>query len=531
MPILPKPFSWTEKLKRIYFLGRPAYFNAIDFNKELDIIHNSLDEDNDTLGVKSTVVFTLANISHVSSAGTDTNSFDYSWSAGDIFYKGVKYAIPAQSVITHTDSFATPSGSPLPFPKTYYFILRGTLVTKDFTSDAALCGIQSDEYPTLVPSCEVTQYTNVQVFLTTNPAGVANKIAILGTVMPRYDNAANSLIYEFFNNTYLPADVPFLGDASYTAGNFQTNKSIIEQNNYLDKKYAKVYEPNYFESTQNIKYSTNVSYNSTTQAVTINGPGNIFEVDLGAFTDIKTIIPHSTYRDYGVLHLRVKSNAGYCRFIPALTGTFLVQSTLTVQDSDFVTLSGFLFGGSLNIWNIIAIGARTILKNITDTNTAISALSATVTSADNALDARLDVLESPNYTNMNMGDFNISFANPDNTIDYGLSAVQATKRGATMFVQGKIIGNLANNGSINFQLVPKPGTILDRILFGGSTTLVQNAKAQGQPDALAQVDVLVDSGTNKLYFVCFLANYESSSTPAYTAGDWEVNLNFHLWTT
>ena len=53
MPILDKPFNFNEMLRRTIFKGRPNFFNAKDFNKELELIHSFMEEFNKVFAVHS----------------------------------------------------------------------------------------------------------------------------------------------------------------------------------------------------------------------------------------------------------------------------------------------------------------------------------------------------------------------------------------------------------------------------------------------------------------------------------------------
>jgi len=394
MAITAKPFSWAQKIKRVIFKGRPAYFNAIDFNKELEVIHNAMDESSRLLGVESTVVISVTNITHESSGGDDTNSFDLSYSDGYVAYKGVRFNLLATTFSTFTDTFTTPTGSPLPLPKAYYIILTADLVTETFGTSPSLCGIQSSEYPTLVPSCEVLNYKNVSITITEDPSSQSNFICILGTVTPRVDPVTSELVYEYFSNTYTPEDLNFLGSSAYDDGTFQSNKSIIEKLNFQDKRYAKIFEPNYFENTQNIKANlSGATWNTATKKATL-GAGNYHYVSMGSDNILKGFIPHSSYRDYGILYITLDYTGQLNTVAFGAGGEFVGGSSAYSNNGETITVFGITVAPGVIVWQIAGVGinahnylAGLIASEVSNRTTAISTEATARTNGDAAVTA------------------------------------------------------------------------------------------------------------------------------------------------
>lgn len=351
MAINAKPFVWSELLKRIYFIGRPAYFNAIDLNKQFDILHNSLDTQSEFVGVYSDIDFSITNFSDAPDGfGAMLRSFDATVTADCfIYYKGVKYEFSAGAVVSQARTYPIPSViPPLAVPEADYLCLVGDLTPRDFSTEQALCGIQSTEYPTLVPSCTVDRYENVSLAVTHDPSSLGNLICILATNTPKINQSTGVVEYFLFYNVGRGLPLEFQGASNYATGSFSGNGSLSENFNFGDYKYARLREANYFEHTQNLLYNTvDASYNPATKFITL-GKGNSHTINIGSGTQVLGITPHSSYRQGTPLYIKLTNNSGLITLIGTPSGGLFVFGTsgtgnLVVNSNDVVTFVGNTF--------------------------------------------------------------------------------------------------------------------------------------------------------------------------------------------
>lgn len=229
--IFDKPFNFNEMLRRTIFLGRPNFFNAKDFNKELLIIHSFIEEFNRVFAVHSNVRFNVTSFSETLNAGTNeiNRQLNIQWGAGYVFYKGIKFPI-AVGGLSHAQLFPVPDEtiSPKQVRPNTYLVLTAELGTVTYADNPVLCGIQSDEIIATAPSVDVEQYKNVQIIATSDPSTVANVVCVLATIHPRHkengDADGTGFMYHTFNNE------EFFRDNGYDRepSEFQNNNTLFE---------------------------------------------------------------------------------------------------------------------------------------------------------------------------------------------------------------------------------------------------------------------------------------------------------------
>ena len=237
MAIFDKPFSFDEMLRRTIFKGRPNFFNSKDFNKELLIIHNFIEEFNKAFAVCSTVDFTIPSFSETfnSTTGIWNRVMNISWAKGQIMYQGVKYNIEAGGVSNYIQEYSDPntSVSPKEVKPPSYIILTGELATITYADNPTLCGIQSDEVPSTVPTVDVEQWKNLQIKVIENPAdftGTGNEtlICVLSTIHPRYKSNGSDNGYGFLYNTFKNADFNLGNGEGNEVSNIGGNQTMFE---------------------------------------------------------------------------------------------------------------------------------------------------------------------------------------------------------------------------------------------------------------------------------------------------------------
>lgn len=192
MAIFEKPFLFSEMLRRTIFKGRPNFFNAKDFNKELLIIHSFIEEFNKVTAVTSDIKFTVSSFSESLDDNINiwTRAMNISWISGEVMYKGVKFQILGGGITDFIQTYAQPDSSTSPKrvkPPTY-IVLTAELDTVTYADNPTLCGIQSDEVPSSVPTVDVEQYTNAQIQIVSDVGLIPkdNLICVLAVIHPRY---------------------------------------------------------------------------------------------------------------------------------------------------------------------------------------------------------------------------------------------------------------------------------------------------------------------------------------------------------
>lgn len=230
--IFDKPFSFDEMLRRTIFKGRPNFFNAKDFNKELLIIHSFIEEFNSVFAVSSDVVFTIPSFNEVVNSGTNTidRSMNINWSAGTILYKGVRFKITTGGVSSYTQTYSVPntSISPKGVKPPTYICLVGELGLVTYADDPVLCGIQSDEVPASVPTVDVEQYKNINIVLTDNPASISNVLCVLAVIHPRYSTDGSDNGFGFLYYTFKNPDFKLHNGTDRQISVWKNNKTLFE---------------------------------------------------------------------------------------------------------------------------------------------------------------------------------------------------------------------------------------------------------------------------------------------------------------
>jgi len=123
-------------------------------------------------------------------------------------------------------------------PLAAYVVLSSELITKNFgdgkPNSNTLCGIQSTEYPTLVPSCSIQQYDTPTISCVSLPSSVSNFVCILYTVLP--SESGGTVVYTTFRNSEDIDGIEVATD-TYVPGILYANYSLLEKLNAFE------YEP------------------------------------------------------------------------------------------------------------------------------------------------------------------------------------------------------------------------------------------------------------------------------------------------
>lgn len=230
MPIFTKPFSWTEMLRRVKFLPRPAYFNNEDFNKELELLHSGLEQVSQTTGPYTSLNINVGAVTETEPVtGTFQRQFSWSHGNGTVVYRGQRFTLTSNSG-TYTTTYDKPNVttvSPKEVRPTSYICLVADLVDVDFAASPALCGLTADEVPTAVESCEVEQYQNIAVAITEDIDSLSNFICILATVYPRYDSSGNVKYYKY-KNSFNTTTLTYNNYGGYAKTYMKSNNSLVD---------------------------------------------------------------------------------------------------------------------------------------------------------------------------------------------------------------------------------------------------------------------------------------------------------------
>jgi len=218
-----KPFDFTEYLQTILFEGYPTFFNGIDLNKQMILLVAAIEKLADLVGITTTTVLTITNLSFTY-ADPCSIYFEYSLTAGDTSVKMVKFSTPIFSG-SYNEGYSIPMGTP---PKPIYFYLTATIIDKEFgdggADSNAICGIISDEHPTLVAGCKAKRYESVNIGV--GSVIPANTIAILYTVTPY--KIAGSWEFKVVENAPVYSGMPLENESVITENYFEGNNSITE---------------------------------------------------------------------------------------------------------------------------------------------------------------------------------------------------------------------------------------------------------------------------------------------------------------
>lgn len=467
MPITAKPFSWGEMLRKVIFAPRPAYFNAVDLNKEFDILHNFMEKLSQTTGVTRTMAISLSGFTTTDTPPNRLNEFNYNVPVGTVFYKGVRFTTPAFSG-THSHTFAIPTGSPLPVPVAYYLCVTADLSTVDFATSPALAGIQSTEYPFLVPSCEVEQYDNVALQISTDPSSLGNLVCILATYRPYLDGNGDLAYYVYENSIQESATVPFVGSSGFNSGNLQANGSLLEEINQVNFEiflqeylYAKIYSTNNFQATNNPyhrPFTDGVaSYDSVTQVVTLSGEGNSYQLDITTNGTIDDIVPDGSLNDYTEINIWLSSSNFTSITLNPLfvtpNGKFVYGSAnpLTVPSGTWVKLMKIEIIPTVFVW-VITGGTLTTFQIYANQNQI----------SDNANDIATNTAEIASIEgawtdhSLAFGDLSIS----GGTASGGTVEIRYKKIGKTVHMVGGVAPTFDGGAPTNIQIPLPTGFVI-----------------------------------------------------------------------
>ena len=249
MPILDKPFVFTEMLRRSIFKSRPSFFNAIDLNKELLIIHSFIEEFNKAFGVQSTVSFNVPNFTDTLNNATNeiTRTISLTWGNGEVLYKGVKFNLLGSGITGFTQVYDKPNDltDPKEVKPATYVVLTADLATTTYADNPSLCGLQSTESPSTQPSVDVEQYTNLQIILSSDPTTVSNAICILATIHPKYNDTGAESGFGFLYNTFNNPNLSITSGQGVEDLILQSNNSLFE---YIVERFTTNLDKVYNES-------------------------------------------------------------------------------------------------------------------------------------------------------------------------------------------------------------------------------------------------------------------------------------------
>lgn len=230
MAISNKPFNWAEHIRRTVFIGRPAYFNAKDLNKQVLIQQNFLEDLSQDLGVYSELKFSALSVGETIASGTVTRTINVTYTGGIVFIDGVKFTMPGGS-INKVVTFPVPATTnPITqYPPSYiYFKAEFEYIT--YADDPDLCGITGSELPTSVRSVDIERYIDpsIDIFQDAPTLGGGDIGAILATIYPKYDEAGTKTGYKIFNNAH-NYKVTATQGAKVTNLEYDSNGSMAEK--------------------------------------------------------------------------------------------------------------------------------------------------------------------------------------------------------------------------------------------------------------------------------------------------------------
>lgn len=198
--ITPKPFNLADKMAGTTFLPNPNVFTIEDVNREtarLDAYSRQISQQVGLLRENLNVGLNSAVDSLVSGNNQVVVSITISQITGAspsyIYFKGIRFVVPLGSP-TYTGTFRTAS----PAYPSAYLCLYAQRVTKDFTADPIMCGVNSDEFPTSIPSTDNDVYGSETLILTDTPSVSTptgfELIGIVATIAPHAGSTYNSVI-------------------------------------------------------------------------------------------------------------------------------------------------------------------------------------------------------------------------------------------------------------------------------------------------------------------------------------------------
>lgn len=386
MPIHPKNFSYTEMIRRIIFGGRPKYFNAKDLTKAFDMLNYGTENISKIVGASGDVVMNYVNYLEAGSGVNKTVTFNWNTSAGYVDYNGMRYVLPAFIGVHNGTYTGTADVNKTNMAPPIYFVLVGNIVEVDFATNPTLCGLQSDEYPNIVPAVDVEQYQNVAVIVTNNPSSIANKICIIGVITNVVNNlgALQKQLVSFIEPEVI---------SEYTEGNTliypvnvsQGNGSLKERIKNFQTLFLNRMKPNYLESTLNLSMDKKATLDGNLNIVLQKG--NVHTLIPLQLTNINGIIPHSSYREGTPLFIKYANiNSSSVTFKGLGTGgTFATEDNqgIVMNKTDMLCVVGIIENGSY-VWYIA--NSMTLGLKVRELNAAITAVEEDLQAQINALE-------------------------------------------------------------------------------------------------------------------------------------------------
>jgi hypothetical protein len=394
MSIHAKVFDFSEKLRKINFAGRPAYFNAQDLNKEFEVLHKFIEEGISTLlGARCTSEITLNSFTlpdpQVPLPGMKNYHINYNISAGDFYYKGVKFTI--DEIIEGTFSGSSEDWTSGDYPRTappvIYFVLKAVLNTVTFSENPSLCGIIADEYPNQVPSCSVEQFDTVEIVVCGDKEeaeAVEDKLAYLGILYPNLSDDG-SIVYEalqFFKN--LGQNKIWDGGDYYHSREIITMGSILEDLSLILKQYDEnfVYlmshpvaflnsESSFLEPYKYVTHSITMeadaeeksylSFDSVAKIFVLNANNNVLSVR-GFYYEETTQFPLNT--EIIVIFTSLGTGSLLKQAIPSSINGIIINHDVPVSNGDIVTFRRTDLTTGVISWSVVSM----FNKNIFDAN-------------------------------------------------------------------------------------------------------------------------------------------------------------------
>lgn len=193
MAITAKPYLRSEKIIRSIFGGRPKVMSEQDLNKEFDKIDDAILQTSKLVGFIRENWQVSVKLSKDSVSGGN-NVFDSQISVvkvdngnpAYVYFRGVRFEIPTGTAIEYTGSFS----SAIPAIPVSYLFLVATLETANFSTEPTLCGINSSEFPEMLPSVDIKRYKNERLVYATSRndvslSGTEEIIGIIATIAPK----------------------------------------------------------------------------------------------------------------------------------------------------------------------------------------------------------------------------------------------------------------------------------------------------------------------------------------------------------
>ena len=240
-----KPFSYDEYLRRVEFLSRPHFFNAIDLNKEMEILHRFIEDSNEKFAVSANLNFTFNSFSEIIDNSVTPvvvrRSVNITYDAGTILFKGVRLAVPSGTfAINHVYPLPAPATPVVPKAVTY-IVLRAHKETVTYAQNPYLCGLTSDETPTSVSSVNVEQYKGITIGYSTDLTTETELFCVLGVLHPRYQMGTSDFIgMGFMKSFYYNPQIALNNGSKVGKTIFGGNGSMFEYLTEIFSRWKKV---------------------------------------------------------------------------------------------------------------------------------------------------------------------------------------------------------------------------------------------------------------------------------------------------